>query len=424
MSTALGRAGRAEDLALFGGRPTFAEPLHVGRPNIGDKQAVLARIEAVLDRRWLTNNGPLVHELEERITALTGVRNCVAMCNGTIALEIAIRALGMTGEVIVPSFTFVATAHALQWQEITPVFSDIDPSTHMIDPDRIEQLITPRTSGILGVHLWGRPCAVEQLEALAVRHDLKLIFDAAHAFGASHHGEMIGNFGNAEVYSFHATKFVNGFEGGAVVTNDDELAGRMRLMRNFGFQGFDDVVFVGTNGKMSEVSAAMTLTSMDSMDSFIDTNRRNYFRYRAGLAELPGLRLLDFPSDERSNYQYVVAEIAEPFAVSRDDLMRILWAENIRARRYFHPGCHRMEPYRSFFPNAGLLLPETERLTERVLVLPTGTAMTVESIDAVCRVIQSVAALRDQVAACLAVTPADADSPAAAVAGPTTVRSG
>src|ERR1022692_3815400 len=160
------------DLAIFGKPPAFAEKMHVGRPNVGSREHLLARINAMLDRVWFTNNGPYVQEFETKLAAFVGVRYCVAMCNGTVALEIAIRALGLTGEVIVPSFTFVATAHALQWQEITPVFCDIDPSTHTIDPNQIERLLTPRTTGILGVHLWGRPCAVEELEALAVRHDL------------------------------------------------------------------------------------------------------------------------------------------------------------------------------------------------------------------------------------------------------------
>jgi dTDP-4-amino-4,6-dideoxygalactose transaminase len=394
------------DLAVLGGDPAFPEPLHVGRPNIGEREAILARIGEVLDRRWLTNDGPLVRELEQRIVERTGARNCVAMANGTIALEIAIRALGLAGEVIVPSFTFVATAHALQWQQITPVFCDVDPRTHSIDPSRIASLLTPRTTGILGVHLWGRPCEVEALEALAVEHGLKLLFDAAHAFDCSHGGEPIGRFGNAEVFSFHATKFVNSFEGGAVVTNDDELAERMRLMRNFGFQGYDDVVYVGTNGKMSEVAAAMALTSLDSIEDFVAVNRRNHFRYRSGLAGLPGVHLLDPSDGGRSNYQYVVAEITDPFPVSRDVLMQVLWSENVRARRYFHPGVHRMEPYRSYQPNAGLLLPETERVAEHVLVLPTGTAMEVDHVDTVCRIIRTVAeggeALAERLTAALA----------------------
>src|SRR5208282_3036705 len=180
------------DLAIFGKPPAFAEKMHVGRPNVGNREHLLARINDMLDRVWFTNNGPYVQEFEARIAQFVGVRHCVAMCNGTISLEIAIRATGLRGEVIVPSFTFVATAHALQWQEITPVFCDIDPRTHLIDPAQVQRLITPRTTGIVGVHTWGNPCDVEALSQIAARRNLTLLFDAAHAFGCSYRGKMIG----------------------------------------------------------------------------------------------------------------------------------------------------------------------------------------------------------------------------------------
>lgn len=377
-----------EQLAILTGAPAFAAPLHVGRPNIGDRAALLARINDLLDRRWLSNNGPFVQEFERRIVDFLGVRHCIAMCNATIALEIAARALGLHGEVIVPSFTFIATAHALQWQEITPVFCDVDPATHNLDPGKVEAMITPRTTGIVGVHVWGRPCAVEALSEIAARRRMKLMFDAAHAFGNSCKGRMIGRFGQAEVFSFHATKFFNTFEGGAVVTNDDELAAKIRLMTNFGFSGYDNVIYVGTNGKMSEVSAAMGLTGLESLDSFIAANRRNYGAYRAGLQDVPGVRLIAYDEAERNNYQYVIVEVDEVAAgISRDVLVRVLHAENVLARRYFYPGCHQMEPYRSYFPHARLLLPETERLTQRVMSLPTGTAVGPDEIAQVCRII-------------------------------------
>src|SRR6266566_4686161 len=165
-----------DELAAFGGKPLFAEALHVGRPNIGNRETFAARMSDILDRKWLTNGGRYVQELEQRIAEFIGVKHCIAMCNATVALEIAIRALGMTGEVIVPSFTFVATAHALQWQEITPVFCDIDPQTHTLDPKRVEQMITPRTTGIIGVHVWGHACDVDALNDIARHHSLKLLF--------------------------------------------------------------------------------------------------------------------------------------------------------------------------------------------------------------------------------------------------------
>ena len=380
-----------QDLAIFGGSPAFDEKLHVGRPNIGDRRLLLERINDILDRRWLTNAGTYVQQFEARIAEMLGVKHCIAMCNGTVALEIAIRGAGMTGEVIVPSFTFIATAHALQWQAITPVFCDIDPKTHNLDPDRVEEMITPRTTGIIGVHLWGRPCAVEALERIAREHNLKLLFDAAHAFGCSHEGRMIGNFGEAEIFSFHATKFFNTFEGGAIATNSDDLAAKVRLMKNFGFVWYDQVDYIGTNGKMSEVSAAMGLTGLDGLDEFIAVNRGNYQEYLRELQDLPGLSMLTYDEAEKCNYQYVILEIdntATPIA--RDDWIQILHAENVLARRYFYPGCHRMEPYRSYFPHAGLLLPETERVASRVLSLPTGTSVGQDQIGKICEVIRYV----------------------------------
>jgi len=382
---------KVDDLALWGGVSAFEEALHIGRPNIGDRSRLLERFNDMLDRRWLSNNGPFVKELEQKLAAFLGVKHCIAMCNATIALEIAARALGLQGEVIIPSFTFVASAHALQWQEITPVFCDINPLTHNIDPTKIENLITPRTTGILGVHVWGRACDIEVLSTIADKHNLKLMFDAAHAFACTYQGQMIGGFGDAEVFSFHATKFFNSFEGGAVTTNNDELATRLRGMRNFGFAGIDTVLDIGTNGKMSEVSAAMGLTSLESLDKFIQINYENYLAYCIGLEGIPGVQMIKYTEKEKNNYQYVVLEIDEAVTqLSRDLLVKILQAENILARRYFYPGCHQMEPYRSYFPNAGLLLPETEKLTRKVVQLPTGTAIGKEETDQICRLIRFV----------------------------------
>jgi dTDP-4-amino-4,6-dideoxygalactose transaminase len=371
------------ELAILCGTPAFPEPVHVGRPNIGDRARLMERIEGVIDRRWLTNDGPLVHEFEEAISAMLGVPHCIAMCNGTVALEIAIRAAGLSGEVIVPPFTFVATAHALQWQAITPVFCDVDPRTHNIDPTRVEELITPRTTGILGVHVWGRPAPVDELTRIAADHGLRLLFDAAHALGCSTGGRMIGGFGTAEVLSFHATKVVNSFEGGAIVTADEEFADVARLMRNHGFADYDQVGHVGTNGKMSEIAAAMGLTSLESREEFVAANRRNYETYSAALQGVDGVELIGYDSAESCNWQYVVIEVDESAGLSRDELQAVLWAENVLARRYFFPGCHRMEPYRTLFPDVAERLPETERLVQRVLALPTGTSMSTDAVTAV-----------------------------------------
>lgn len=377
-----------QDLAINGAPPAFIQRLHVGRPNIGSREAFLKYAGEIFDRCWLTNNGPIVQELEQRLASYLGVKHCVAMCNGTIALEIAIRALNLEGEVIVPSYTFIATAHALHWQAITPVFADIDPATHNLNPDAVRKMITPRTTGIIGVHLWGRPAPVMALQDIADEYNLKLMFDAAHAFGCSHQGKMVSNFGACEVLSFHATKFYNSFEGGAVVTNNDELADAIRLMRNFGFIGKDNVIHPGTNGKMIEIVAAMGLVNLDAVDSVVEVNRRNYQAYRKGLAKLPEVSLLTYDELEDNNYQYVVMEISEECKVSRDQIVQALQAENILARKYFWPGCHKMKPYRDLYPHAGLLLPNTQQVADRVVVLPTGTAMNTEMVTAVCSVIK------------------------------------
>jgi dTDP-4-amino-4,6-dideoxygalactose transaminase len=387
-----------DELALFGGSPSFSELLHVGRPNIGNRERLAARFNDILDRRWLSNNGPSVQELERKIEKLMGVKHCITMCNATVALDIASRALEFHGEVIIPSFTFIATAHALQWQGVTPVFCDVDPETHNMDPRRVEELITPRTTGILGVHVWGRPCAVEELTSIAARHNLKLLYDAAHAFGSSYDGKMVGNFGSAEVFSFHATKFFNTLEGGAVVTNDDELAGRIRLMTNFGFKNYDTVKYLGTNAKMNEISAAMGLTGLESLDEFISVNHHHYKSYQRLLAGLPGIKMIEYDEAEKNNYQYIVIEIDEAVThVSRDAINDILHAENVLSRRYFYPGCHQMEPYISNFPDAGLSLKETEKLTLKVLQLPTGTAVGDLEVNRICELISFILLNADKI---------------------------
>jgi dTDP-4-amino-4,6-dideoxygalactose transaminase len=334
-----------------------------------------------------------VQEFERKLAARLGVEHCIAICNGTIALEIAIRALDLSGEVIIPSLTFIATAHALQWQGITPVFCDVDPATHTIAVGEIERLITPRTTGIMGVHVWGQPCQIDQLTFLAERHRLKLLFDASHALGCTWQGRPIGNFGHAEIFSFHATKFLNTFEGGAVVTNDSSLARKIRLMKNFGFAGYDKVVSIGTNGKMSEISAAMGLTSLESIDEFIEANTRNYREYSAALAHLPGIQLFQYDPAEANNYQYIILTIdAAQAGMSRDALVTILQAENVIARRYFFPGCHGMEPYYSNPSPRRAELPVTERLVSQTVALPTGTAVGSEDIQRICGLIKFILA--------------------------------
>ncbi|WP_025617615.1 DegT/DnrJ/EryC1/StrS family aminotransferase [Salinispora cortesiana] len=373
------------DLAILGGTPTFPQVLQVGTPSVGERSRLFERLNTALDNKWLTN-GALVREFEERIAELAGVRHCVATCSGTMALQLLYQATGLTGEVIMPAMTYVATAHAASMLGLTPVFADVDPETGCLDPQQVETVLTPRTSGIVGVHLWGRPSPAGELEKVAAEHGLTLVFDAAHALGCSHQGRRIGGFGSAEMFSFHATKVVNCFEGGAVATDDDALAGELRTLRTFGITTDGRSLGVGTNAKMTEASAAMGLTSLDALTATVRHNRANHARYCAALRGLGGLAVVDFDEAQEPNWQYVILKIDEAATgIHRDLVMRILRAENAGAQRYFSPACHRLEPYRSQRP---VSLPHTERLAEQVLALPTGPAVSAADIDRICSIVR------------------------------------
>lgn len=367
------RLADLSELAIFGGEPAFAEPRHVGRPNIGNRERVLSLISGALESRWLTNDGPLVVELERRLAELCKADHCVAVSNATAGLQLAVAALGVSGEVIMPAFTFVGTAHAVRWIGLTPVFCEIDPATHTLDPAAVEESVTARTGAIVGVHLWGRSGHADELAALGRDHELPIIFDAAHALGCT------TGLGEVEVLSLHATKIANAAEGGAILTSDGALAERLRRMRNFGFVDYDTVGMLGTNAKMSELSAAMGIASLESFSEFVEINRRNHRRYADELADLDELSTIEYESHH--NFHYLVLEVP---ARLRDDLVTVLQAENVFARRYFYPGCHRHEPYQATAP----ALPRTEDLAARVVTLPTGTMMHDDDIARVCALIR------------------------------------
>ncbi|NUO97876.1 MAG: aminotransferase class I/II-fold pyridoxal phosphate-dependent enzyme [Nonomuraea sp.] len=370
----------------------FGEPLVVGRPNAGERARLLERLGGVLDRLWLTNNGPLVREFEARLADLTGVRNAVATCNATTGIQIVARAAGLRpgDEVIVPSFTWVATAHALEWIGVVPVFCDVDETTANADPEHVERLIGPRTRGILGVHVFGYPCDVDALTRIADRHGLVLLFDAAHALGCTYKGRPVGGFGDAEIFSFHATKFVNSVEGGVIVTDDDALAARVRELRNQGIDAAGHISGPGTVARMSEFHAAMGLTSLEAVDTIVEANRRNQRVYEEHLDGLPGVKVRGQAPGERANFQYLVIEVDEAVAgVSRDAVLEALLAENVHARRYFSPICHQVEPYRSDpGRHIPLPLPRATALAARVLSLPTGPTVDADQIAGVCRTVR------------------------------------
>ena len=387
------------DLAALGGVPLFEKPLYVGRPNLCSREKMHAALDEIFDRRWLTNNGPLVQRFEAALQAYLGVRHCVAVCNATLGLQLVYRALGIRragGNAVMPSFTFVATAHALAWEGGNPRFCDADPETHLLNPIDMESRIDSDTSMLVGVHTWGQPCHVDALEALAKKKNLPLVFDAAHAFSNVSGSKKIGGFGDAEVFSFHATKFLNTFEGGVITTNHDALADELRSMRNFGFSGYDQVSALGTNGKLSEISAAMGLCMLEEIDSLLEVNRRNYSTYYDAFHSSDDFSLLEIHAPEAQNCQYIVGSVAAELPVfARDLLIEVLWKENILARKYFHPGVHRAAPYAAQPLN--LSLPGTEDLCRRVVVLPTGTAIEPDDIEKITDCVRMVLENADEI---------------------------
>lgn len=373
-------------LSIFGGPPLFSTPLVVGQPDLSAQNRMLERIRNVLDSGWITNNGPLVKQFENEICDLTGANHCIAVCNGTMALQIMAKACGLKGEVIMPALTFIATAHAMEWIGLKPVFADVNPDSHTLDVESVRNCITPETSAILGVHLWGNPCDVDGLQDVAEEFGLKLLFDACHAFGCQSQGRSVGTLGDAEAFSFHATKFVHSLEGGAVLTQSAALAEQMRLMRNFGITGLNTVDSAGINGKLNDVAAAVGLTSLEFTAERMQHNRTLQLTYRNQLANCPGLRLLSNTADNGGNGQYAVVLVDNAeFGLSRDSLLQLLRAEGIFARSYFVPGCHRSMPYVSSTTHSPVLLPTTNSVLDSVLQFPVGPAVTLAAVTQIVR---------------------------------------
>jgi dTDP-4-amino-4,6-dideoxygalactose transaminase len=372
----------ATQLAVLGGAPAFDEPLHVGRPNVGDREQILRMIDEALEQRWLSNSGSKLLAFESRLSESLGGLHCVATCNATLALQVTMRALGVSGEVVLPAFTFVASAHAVAWERLTPVFADVEAETLCMGPAQAEARIGPETGALLGVHLWGRHANLDGLERLAREREVPLVFDAAHALGCSVEGRPLVSFGDAAIISFHATKVANSFEGGVVVTADAELANQVRAMRNFGFdEESEEVAGLGTNAKLSEAGAAMGLASLAALDGFLAANRANLSAFAESLSGIPGVELLPFSDPKETNCHHVTVFVdPETAGLDRDEVKAVLEAENVLARRYFHPGCHRIPPHDGL-PTPPL--PVTERALERCLSLPTGTAVSPEDAAAI-----------------------------------------
>jgi len=358
-----------DELAIRGGPPLFDERLHVGRPNILDPDDLCERIRDAIARNWLTNDGPLVLALEKEFAAFLEVKHCVAVANATLGLQLLVNALGIRGKVLMPSFTFIATAHAVNWQGATPVFCDVLDDKHTLDPERVREAMSSEIKAIMGVHVWGRACEIDELQAIADEWKVPLIFDAAHALGSNYKGVKLGRFGRAEVFSLHATKAINAIEGGFVTTDDDELANKLRAARNYGFAGLDTVSGLGINAKLNEFCAAMALSNLPHYDRLAEHNRRLHLAYERALAGVPGIRFNSLDLSGSSNGHYAVFQLESSSSARRDALLDALIAENVYVRRYFWPGCHRSPPYSE---EESVPMPVTDRLAETVFQLPTG----------------------------------------------------
>ena len=348
----------------------FRQPIHVTRPLLPPLEEFIPYLERIWESKQLTNGGPFHQELESALADYLGVGNVALFTNGTIALVTALQALRITGEVITTPYSFVATAHSLLWNAITPVFVDIDPATCNLDPDRIEQAITPRTTAIMPVHCYGTPCNVERIQQLADTYGLKVIYDAAHAFGVQYKNKSILTHGDLSILSFHATKVFNTFEGGAIICPDAKMKQRIDYLKNFGHCGEVTVVSPGINGKMNELQAAFGILQLKHIDEAITKRRAIDGLYRELLADIPGITVLGMPCDTISNYSYFPIFVNADYPISRDALNEKLRGNSIFARRYFYPLITDFPMYRGL-PSAGKdRLPIAGAVAERVLCLP------------------------------------------------------
>ena len=368
----------------------FRDPVHVTRPLLPALSEVTRRLEEVWSAQWLTNGGAQHDRLQEALRVYLDVPQLSLFNNGTIALLAALRALDLKGDVVTTPFTFPATPHALTWQGLTPVFADIDPATLTLDPDAVERAITPQTSAILAVHVYGVPCDVKALQQIADRRGLRVIYDAAHAFGARVHGTSIGRFGDATMFSFHATKLFHTAEGGALSVGDAELRLRIERLKNFGIADQEHVELPGINGKMTELQAALGLAVLDCVPEELLKRRAVLETYRTRLGGVPGISFMpDLPPHE-SSFQYCAVRIDEKeFGRSRDALHEELKKFNVLTRKYFFPLCSDYPCYRGLPSADPARLPVASRAVREVLCLPLYGELPLEWANAICDIVMS-----------------------------------
>lgn len=366
-----------------------SDPIYVTRPLLPPLAEFVPYLEEIWQSGILTNAGPLHNRLEVEVADSLGVPHVVLFNNGTMALLTAIQAMDLAGEVITTPYSFVATAHAIRWNNLTPVFVDIDPQTLNIDPDQIEAAITDKTSAIVAVHCYGNPCAVERIEEIAKRHNLRVIYDAAHAFGVTYRGESLLRWGDLSILSFHATKVFNTFEGGAIICHDAKTRDRLIQLRNFGITGEASVDAIGLNGKMSEVQAAMGLLQLRYLEGALKSRQAVDLQYREVIASFDGIRCLDPVAGTAPNYSYFPVLIGAPYPLSRDEVYAKLKANNIFARRYFYPLISSMSVYSDTAKTCRAELPIAARAADSVLCLPIYPGLDRTAVDRVLDVLAS-----------------------------------
>ncbi len=365
--------------------------VYVTRPYLPPLEEFIPYLEDIWKSGWLTNNGQFHHQLEAALCRYLGVEFVSLFSNGTLALISALQAERITGEVITTPFSFVATSHALLWNGIQPVFADVSPQTFNLDPARIEAAITPRTTAILPVHVYGNPCDVEEIQRIADIYGLKVIYDAAHSFAVRQNGTSILTHGDLSVLSFHATKVFTTFEGGAIVSRDPKKKARIDYLKNFGIADEVTVIAPGINGKLNEVQAAFGLLQLQHIEHVLDSRRRVDDRYRATLAGVEGLTIPEVPANVDRNCAYFPILIDERFPVTRDELFQCLRGNNIVARRYFFPLISTFPMYRGLPSAQGDNLPIASHISQQIICLPIYPTLSTNEQDLVCEVILSCA---------------------------------
>lgn len=362
-------------------------PITVTQPLLPPLQEFIPYLERIWENRWLTNSGPFHAQLESELEHYLGVEHLALFANGTLALVTALQALRITGEVITTPFSFVATTHALLWNSVKPVFVDIDPDTFNLDPVKVEAAITPQTTAILGVHIYGRPCDTTALQKIADTYGLKVIYDAAHAFGVQDSGGSVLRHGDMSILSFHATKVFNTFEGGAVICPDAKSKQRIDYLKNFGFADEVTVVAPGINGKMNEVQAAFGLLQLAHIDKALARRGEIDRVYRQALSKVIGISCPSIPADIRCNYAYFPVLVGADYPLSRDALYEKLAEQGIRARRYFYPLISDFPMYRGLPSAAQSGLPTARSVSNRILCLPIYPALEDEDMERILTII-------------------------------------